>query len=180
LRRISLDQKLTADNKSYRAIPKKMNFESILREPVMKRNLLCVVSLFLLSVAVVSAQQLATLNVTVTDASGSVVQGANVSVSNPDLGIARRQETDHAGLAVLTSLTAGDYRLTVNRNGFSAWNRQLTLTVGQTAAVPVRLGVASVQQSVTVSSTLGDGSSALAGCARRTAPRLDWMARITR
>src|ERR1017187_3459212 len=107
----------------------------------MKKSLWCVVSLFLFSV-VVSAQQLATLNVTVTDPSGSVVQGANVFVSNSDQGIARSQVTDHAGLAVLTSLTAGDYRLTVNRVGFSAWDRQLTLTVGQTASVPVRLGVA--------------------------------------
>jgi len=126
----------------------------------MTRKLLYAVSLFLLSVAVVSAQQLATLNVTVTDPSGSVVHGANVSVSNPDLGIARSQVTDRAGLAVLTSLTAGDYRLTVNREGFSAWDRQLTLTVGQTASVPVRLGIASVQQSVTVSSTFGAGIDA--------------------
>ena len=126
----------------------------------MTRKLLYAVSLFLLSIAVVSAQQLATLNLTVTDPSGSVVHGANVSVSNPDLGIARSQVTDRAGLAVLTSLTAGDYRLTVNREGFRAWDRQLTLTVGQTASVPVRLGIASVQQSVTVSSTLGDGIDA--------------------
>ena len=126
----------------------------------MTRKLLYAGSLFLLSVAVVSAQQLATLNVTVTDPSGSVVHGANVSVSNPDLGIARSQVTDRAGLAVLTSLTAGDYRLTVNREGFSAWDRQLTLTVGQTASVPVRLGIASVQQSVTVSSTFGAGIDA--------------------
>ena len=123
----------------------------------MKRSLLFAVSCFLLSVAAASGQQLATLNVTITDPSGSVVEGANVSVSNADLGIARSQVTDHAGLAVLTSLTAGDYRLIVNREGFSAWDRQLTLTVGETASVPVRLSVASVQQSVTVSTTLGDG-----------------------
>ena len=123
----------------------------------MKKSLLFAVSCFLLSVAAASGQQLATLNVTVTDPSGSVVQGANVSVSNADLGIARSQVTDHAGLAVLTSLTAGDYRLILNREGFSAWDGQLTLTVGETASVPVRLSVASVQQSVTVSTTLGDG-----------------------
>ena len=103
----------------------------------MKKGLPFAVSCFLLSVAAASGQQLATLNVTVIDPSGSVVQGANVSVNNADLGIARSQVTDHAGLAVLTSLTAGDYRLIVNREDFSAWDRHLTLTVGETASVPV-------------------------------------------
>jgi hypothetical protein len=126
----------------------------------MTRKQLFVISLFLLSVAAVSAQQLATLNVTVTDPSGSLVEGANVSVSNSAQGIARSQVTDRAGLAVLTSLTPGDYRLTVSEKGFSAWDRQLTLTVGQTASTSVRLSVASVQQSVTVSSALADGIDA--------------------
>jgi hypothetical protein len=119
-----------------------------------------ILPLFLFFTAALHAQQLATLNVTVTDPSGSLVQGANVTLTDSAIGISRSATTNHAGLAELASLPAGDYSLRVTNAGFGAWERPLTLTVGQTASVPVQLGLASVQQSVTVTGAAVEGIDA--------------------
>jgi hypothetical protein len=121
----------------------------------MSRCLLRILSVGIFAAAVAQAQQLATLNVTVSDPSGRVIEGANISVDSASMGIARSQPTNHAGLAVVTALAAGDYRLRVKAAGFAVWERPLTLTVGQDASVPVQLGVAAVKESVSVSETTG-------------------------
>ena len=105
----------------------------------------------LFGASVLSAQQLATLNVTVTDPTGGVVSNANVTLNNQSTGIIRNQSADRLGLAVLTALSAGDYLLKVQAAGFRDYEQPLTLTVGQVASVSARLGVATVKQSVSVS-----------------------------
>lgn len=122
----------------------------------MKRKLLSILALYFAGIASAPAQQLATINVTVTDPSGSVVQGAIISIGNASNGIARTQPTNRSGLAVMNALAAGDYHLSVSAPGFRAWEEPLTLTVGQTASVPVRLGIAAVKQNVIV----GESSAA--------------------
>jgi len=97
------------------------------------------------------AQQLATLSVTVTDPSNRVVPGAQVTLTSAQTSLLRTQSADRAGLAVLSALTPGDYRLAVKAEGFSEYDHPLTLTVGQVASVDVQLGVAAVKQSVSVS-----------------------------
>lgn len=106
---------------------------------------------------VLHAQQLATLNVTVTDPSESLLPGATVSLTDTATGIVRVRSTDRSGVAVLTALPAGEYRLSVAAAGFSLWQHSLTLTVGQVAAVSAQLGLASVRQSVTVAGISGEG-----------------------
>ena len=97
------------------------------------------------------AQQLATLNVNVTDPSGSVVSGAQVTVSNAGTGLVRSQTADSAGVATLTALTAGEYQLRVKAGAFSEFSQPVTLTVGQVASLTVQLGIAAVKQSIEVS-----------------------------
>lgn len=105
-----------------------------------------------------SAQELASLNVTVTDPSGGVLPDANVSIANAGTGVARVRSADRHGVAAFAALPPGNYRLRVSANGFSHWEQPLMLTVGQTAAVSAQLVLASVQQSVIVSSTAaGEG-----------------------
>lgn len=108
---------------------------------------------FLFSCAGLYAQQLASLNVTVSDPSGSVVPSGTVSIANVGTGVERTSLTDRHGVATLAALPPGNYRLRVSANGFSRWERSLTLTVGQTAAVSAQLVLASIQQRVTVSSS---------------------------
>lgn len=126
----------------------------------MTRKLVHSICLFFLCAAALPAQQLATLTISVTDPSGSLVQGARVSLTNASIGVARTQSTDRLGLAVLNALTPGVYRMTVGKDGFGAWDRGITLTVGQTASVAVQLTLAQVQQSVTVSSSVSEGIDA--------------------
>ncbi len=97
-----------------------------------------------------AAQQLATLNVTVTDPAGRLVSGASVTLKSAETGVVRSQVADRAGLAVLNALTAGDYVLTAQKDGFSGYERPLSLTVGQVATVTAQLGMASVKQTVSV------------------------------
>ena len=104
-----------------------------------------------LAAVVGQAQQLATLSVTVDDPAGKLIAGADVALSNANTGLARDGQTNRSGLAVLTAIAAGDYDLTVKADGFSVWKHPLTLTVGQTASVPVQMRVAAVKESVTVS-----------------------------
>lgn len=99
----------------------------------------------------IHAQQLATLNVTVTDPSGRVVPSAQVTLTNAQTSLVRTQSADRTGLAVLSALSPGDYRLEVNADGFSQYQQPLTLTVGQIASLATQLGVAAVKQTISVS-----------------------------
>jgi hypothetical protein len=71
-------------------------------------------------VATASSQQFASLGVTVTDPSGSVVPGAVVSISSETTGISRVQSTDLSGSVIVPALTAGNYTLAVHAKDFSA------------------------------------------------------------
>jgi hypothetical protein len=99
------------------------------------------------------AQQLATLNVKIADQSGAGIPRARVTLKNSATGGARSDTSDVAGLAIIPGLSAGDYELTVEAAGFRPSRSSLTLTVGQTASLPVILGVTTVEEKVEVRET---------------------------
>src|SRR5579863_1709669 len=84
-----------------------------------------------------SAQQLATLNVDVTDPSGAAIPQAQVTIKNVETGAKRIEFSTAAGYAVIPGLTAGSYELTVEVAQFREYRAALTLTVGQIATLPV-------------------------------------------
>ncbi len=100
-----------------------------------------------------SAQQLATLNVTVTDPLGSVVSQARVTLRNVETDAKRTDFSSGTGVAVIPGLPAGKYQLKVESDQFSSYQASLILTVGQNASVPVTLGIKAVQVSVEVQET---------------------------
>jgi len=71
---------------------------------------------------------------TVRDASGSVVPGAMVTVTNDSKGIRRTLETTEAGLFAAPALVpAPGYSVTVSKQGFSEWAvRDFQVQVGET------------------------------------------------
>lgn len=105
---------------------------------------------FLPVVSTVSAQQLATLNVTVTDPSGAAVPNAQVSIQNADTAAKRSDSTNSDGYASLPALQAGNYKMVVSAADFSQYQASLTLTVGQNASVTVVLTVGTKREEVEV------------------------------
>ncbi len=117
-------------------------------------RLLGVTLLFLLvSANSVSAQQFATLNVTVNDQSGGAVVGTNLTLKNTATGVERTAVTGESGLAVIPSVPAGSYGLTATHAGFAAHTITVQLAVGQIASVTVSLGVSAKAETVEVTET---------------------------
>jgi len=87
----------------------------------------------------------------VTDASGSAIQGAAVSVTSTTTGTVLHANTDNAGSYVISGVDPGPYQLHITKDGFQSWDqRNLTVTVGERADVTATLSVGSVVQSVEV------------------------------
>jgi carboxypeptidase family protein/TonB-dependent receptor-like protein len=93
----------------------------------------------------------AVLQGVVTDTQGGIVPGAIVTVINTETGLAREATSNEAGFYRLAALPPGTYRLSTALDGFTPFARTgLALTVGQTAAVDIRLSPAGVNEDVTV------------------------------
>ena len=74
----------------------------------------------------------ATMSGTVSDTSGGVVPGANISVKNVATGITRATVTNGAGLYSVPNLQPGPYEITAAASGFNTDVRSgITLNVGQ-------------------------------------------------
>src|SRR5690349_19488821 len=93
----------------------------------------------------------ASLNGTVTDASGAAVPAAKVTATNTATGLTRSTETSDEGLYNFFALPVGTYDLSVDRTGFkSARRTAIPLQVGAAATIDVRLEVGSAQETVSV------------------------------
>jgi hypothetical protein len=115
----------------------------------MKWGLLWVLIVFLVLPAL--AQDTATLTGRVQDPTGAVVVGAAVSVVNTATNIESSTVTNEEGLYRLVSLRPGNYRLTVNAQGFKKFVREgLDLRVGTTVSINANLDVGSTTDTVEV------------------------------
>lgn len=93
-----------------------------------------------------------TLLGTVKDASGAVVPGAQVLITNTDEGSSRTTATDASGNYTLVDAKPGHYTVAVSKLGFQASQvTGLELTARQALRADVTLRVGEVTQSVTVS-----------------------------
>jgi hypothetical protein len=93
----------------------------------------------------------ATLNGTVTDASGAVIANARVSIKNTATGITKDVTTDSVGFYTAPNLPAGPYDVKVTAAGFNTAVTAVTLAVGaqQTLNVPMKVGETSQTVQVT-------------------------------
>ncbi len=96
------------------------------------------------------AQQFATLDVTVTDPSGSAVALAKIAARNLDTGAVRYGGSGKTGTAVIPGLPAGQYKLTVEADSFAPYEAPLVLTLGQVADVQVPLSIRAAIEQVEV------------------------------
>src|SRR6202790_3046636 len=111
------------------------------------------VLVFSLSFAVSTYSQVtgATLAGVVTDPSGSVIAGAQVSATNTATGISKEATTDSAGLYTLPNLQAGNYEVKVTATGFAtAVQPNLSLAVGAQQSLNIAMKVGETSQTVQV------------------------------
>jgi hypothetical protein len=108
----------------------------------------------LLSISICGRAQSVTgsqVNGTVTDSTGAVVPGANVTVTNPATGVVYRAVTDGLGAYHVTDLPPGRYTMDVTKAGFATQHvLAFTLIVGQLFQQNIALAVGQAEQSVAV------------------------------
>src|SRR5260370_16339476 len=113
--------------------------------------LFCAVLLILASANSSLAQSTATLEGTVTDATGAVVPGAKIVVHNQATGEDRNVESDTTGVYLVPSLPVGTYRVNVTAPGMqSVVSNNIPLEVGRTVQQNFSLRVASSSEVVEV------------------------------
>jgi hypothetical protein len=102
--------------------------------------------------ATFSVAQTASISGTVTDASGAVVEGAEVSVVNIDTSAARTVASGSTGAYAVTNLPVGNYRVEIKKQNFTTFRvNAITLTVDQALAINASLKPGSVSSTVEVS-----------------------------
>ena len=93
----------------------------------------------------------AALTGAVTDPSGAIVVGADVTATHLATGAKRTARTDEAGKYLMTQVPPGDYRVDVTATGFrTAVHQKVELPIGVTSAFDVVLQLGDIAESVEV------------------------------
>src|SRR5215469_8410747 len=123
----------------------------------------------LLLISIASAQQGAgSIAGTVTDPSGAVLKGAQVSIAAQGINVV----SDEQGLFLIKGLAPGNYSLKITYVGFAPYQKEtVTVTAGQTTNVAAELKVSSASQDVLVTAPRA-GAEAEAINVQRTADNI--------
>src|SRR6266404_5327047 len=112
---------------------------------------------FVLALTIFSAGQAhaqvtgATLFGTISDSSGAVIPGGQVSIKNRATGVVRDVTTDEAGFYSTPNLLSGNYDVTVSKPGFgTAMQSNITLGVGAQQRLNISLQIGQTNQIVEV------------------------------
>jgi hypothetical protein len=128
-------------------------------EAKVKKIFLCGIVLFfgsgfVLPASAQNAIQNGSISGRVTDNSGGVIAGANVTVKNVDTVFELNAKTNGSGLYNFPSLAVGVYTLTASLQGFKTTEvKNLIVQVGQSTAEDVTLEVGSLAESVEVTAS---------------------------
>ena len=115
------------------------------------------VFLFLFPALASSQTGLTSLRGTVTDPSGALVAGAEVSLDDPATGFHATHPTDPNGAYEFPQIPPGTYTVTVNTSGFGKQSKQAELLVSQPATINFVLSVQASTTTVEVSDSRADG-----------------------
>jgi hypothetical protein len=117
----------------------------------MKTWVVTLAAMLLVAFSKVQAQDTATIIGAVTDSTGALIPEVKVMVSNPDKGIKRNLVSNEAGEYLAPKLPIGGYTIMAEAPGFRKLVRSgITLEVGQTLRLDLKLEVGKVNQQVTV------------------------------
>ena len=119
--------------------------------------------LFLLAPPAAAQTTTSTIEGTVTDTSGAVIPGAEVTVRGATAAAERSTTTDAKGVYRLTALPAGTYTITVAFTGLATRAATLEVTLNRVVTFDVTLQVGGVQETVAVSTPALDPSTSATG-----------------
>jgi hypothetical protein len=123
----------------------------MLRIRKMRRAVLATAVLLLTSAATLSQVYYGILRGTVTDATGSIAPGIEVTVTNLDTNISQKFVSNEVGNYVAPNLIPGKYRITAEHSGFKKFIvDDIELVATADRRVDIRLEVGAVTESVTV------------------------------
>jgi hypothetical protein len=134
---------------------------------VSRKGFLLAFSLALFSACAWPQTQLATVFGTVTDISGAVISGAQVTILNQSTGLKRGASADLTGQYRIAGLPTGTYSIRVEKEGFQTQVREgISLTSASEIMMNLSLRVGDLKQQVTVSanfSTIDSTTSTVSG-----------------
>jgi hypothetical protein len=116
------------------------------------RRVLCLLLPMVLLCAVAVAQRSATalLGGDITDPSGLMVSGAEITLTDQSTNISQTTTTNDAGHYVFPALQPGQYRITVKKTGFRQVATTAKVDIGQSVALNLRLEVGAATEVVEV------------------------------
>ncbi len=116
------------------------------------RVMSCVLSGLLMLASVASAQQgTSEIRGKVLDTQGASVPGVTVTVRNQETGMFRDAVSNADGTYFVSGIVPGLYELSANLQGFKKYSRRdVSLEIGKTATVDVRLEIGTMEEMVTV------------------------------
>jgi outer membrane receptor protein involved in Fe transport len=120
------------------------------------KHLLCTASVAIVMTVAASAQTTTgAVSGTVTDASGAVIPGAKVAVTNVQTGITVTDTTNNDGIFNARFLQIGQYKIVTTAKGFTTQAYgPFSLEINQVAKVDVKMAIGSESTKVDVTSTL--------------------------
>ena len=111
-------------------------------------SLLAILSLF--SIWAFGQAESGAINGTVTDKTGAVVVGANVTAASIDTGLVRTATTGSAGEYAITNLPPKMYDITIDAQGFQKYTQRVKVGVGSMNEVSAKLAVTGASTTVEV------------------------------
>src|SRR5437762_7797759 len=117
----------------------------------MRRVVLAIFYILMVSVLASAQGDRGTITGTVTDAANAVVGGASIEARNSETGATYTAATTETGNYTLAQLPAGTYQLTVSLPGFKKYVRQnIGVAATQSVRLDVALEVGAAEESITV------------------------------
>src|ERR1041384_6670791 len=136
-----------------RILPRPTGRKNTMTSRMVKVLVLCAALAIFTASAWAQSAASAALHVTVKDANGAVVKNATVTATDQARNIEHTMTLNEAGEYQFRALPPGAYTVSVQAPGFGkAVAKNVTVTVGQLAELPVTLTVAAVESTVDVSS----------------------------
>ncbi len=129
-----------------------VSFSAKLKIVTIFAALICVFTLFPVSLYAQTANS-GNVAGAVTDASGAFVVGANIALTDKATNTPRTTTSNEAGHYVFANVPPGEYDITVTKTGFRVTKTTVTVNVGSSLTLDLKLELGSVAETVEVSAT---------------------------